>query len=109
MNDCVFCKIVKKETPKEFVYEDEQIVAFNDLYPKKPTHLLVIPKEHIADFFDMQDEKTHLAITKGLQHLVEKTGLNQKGYKIEVNGGGYQDIFHLHFHLTGPQKYEIQE
>lgn len=102
MKDCIFCKIVNHEIPKEFKYEDDMIVAFDDIHPKSPVHLIIIPKEHIPDFFEVQDEKVHIALSNALKHLIEKTGLDKKGYKIEVNGGGAQDIFHLHFHLVGP-------
>jgi len=104
MKDCIFCKIVKGDIPKEFKYEDDVLLAFDDINPAAPIHLLVIPKDHIADFFEVDDEKIFLAITKALRHLIEKTGLKDKGYRIEVNGGGSQDVFHLHFHLYGPRK-----
>lgn len=103
MENCIFCKIVKGEIPKEFEYEDSEIVAFDDINPLTPIHLLVIPKEHIEDFFEA-DEKTHLKISNALKHLIAKKGLDKNGYKIEVNGGGAQDVFHLHFHLMGPKK-----
>lgn len=104
MNNCVFCKIVNGEIPKEFAYEDDTIVAFDDINPVAPVHLIIIPKEHIPDFFEVKDEKVHVAISNAIKHLIEKTGLDKKGYKIEVNGGGAQEIFHLHFHLFGPRK-----
>ena len=104
VKDCVFCKIVKGEIEKEFKYENELLVAFDDINPVAPIHLLVIPKKHIADFFEVDDDKTYHEISKALKHLIEQTGLNEKGYRIEVNGGGAQDVFHLHFHLYGPRK-----
>jgi histidine triad (HIT) family protein len=104
MKDCIFCKIVRGEIPKEFAYEDETIVAFDDISPAAPVHLLIIPKKHIEDFFEVDDDKVHLAISHGIQKLIEKKGLDKKGYKIVVNGGGAQDVFHLHFHLLGPRK-----
>jgi histidine triad (HIT) family protein len=103
MEDCIFCKIVRREIPKEFAYEDEDILAFDDIYPKAPIHLIIIPKIHIADFFEVDDDKIHIKISRAIQQLIKKTGLDTKGYKVEVNGGGFQDIFHLHFHLTGPK------
>ncbi len=102
MKDCIFCKIVQKEIPKEFFYEDDEIVAFDDINPVAPIHLLIIPKNHIEDYFEA-DDNTHLKISKAVKHLIEKKGLDKTGYKIEVNGGGFQDVFHLHFHLTGPK------
>lgn len=104
---CIFCKIVKGEIPKEFAYEDDMIVAFDDINPVAPVHLIIIPKKHIPDFFEVKDDKVYLALSKAIRHLIEKTGLSKKGYKIEVNGGGAQDIFHLHFHLFGPRRQGI--
>lgn len=104
MDDCIFCKIVRREIPKEFAYEDDDILAFDDLYPKAPIHLIIIPKQHIADFFEVEDDKIHVKISHAIKKLIEEKGLDKKGYKVVVNGGGYQDIFHLHFHLTGPLK-----
>lgn len=103
MNDCIFCKIVKGKIAKEFKYEDDEIVAFDDINPNSPIHLLIIPKKHIEDYFEASDE-IHLKISKAIRHLIEKTELVKKGYKVEVNGGGFQDVFHLHFHLLGPKK-----
>lgn len=99
---CIFCKIVHKEIPKELVYEDEQVVAFDDIHPVAKIHLLIIPKEHIEDFFEAKNAKIHMALVKGLHHLIEKKGLMGKGYRLEVNGGGSQIVPHLHFHLIGP-------
>lgn len=103
-NECVFCKIVGGEIPKEFKYQDAHIVAFDDLHPVAPVHLLIIPREHIPDFFDLKNHEIQKSIISAIHHLIEKTGLDKKGYRIEVNGGGAQDVFHLHFHLFGPRK-----
>lgn len=104
MSECIFCKIARKEIPKEFAYEDDDIVAFDDINPVAPVHLLIIPKKHIKDFFEVEDDKIHLAISHAIKKLIEQKGLDSKGYRIEVNGGGAQDVFHLHFHLFGPRK-----
>ncbi len=101
-NNCIFCKIISGEIPKEFVYEDDTVVAFEDINPVKPIHLLVIPKEHVADFFESENEKIHMSIVGALHHLIKKKGLMGKGYKVEINGGGAQAVHHLHFHLLGP-------
>lgn len=101
MKDCIFCKIISGEIPKEFDYEDENIVAFPDINPMSPIHLLIIPKRHIEDFFHA-DGKTIEAISVGIRHLIDREKLMGKGYHISVNGGGAQDINHLHFHLRGP-------
>lgn len=100
--NCVFCKIVSGEIPKEFAYQDEDILAFEDLHPKTPVHLLVIPKKHIEDFFHA-DPTTIENVTRGMKHLIDKENLMGRGYTIELNGGGYQVVPHLHFHLMGPK------
>ncbi|MFI5265608.1 MAG: HIT domain-containing protein [Candidatus Levyibacteriota bacterium] len=101
MKDCIFCKIVTGEIPKKFDFEDENILAFPDINPMSPIHLIIIPKEHIEDFFHAK-EQTITAISKGIKHLIDREKLMGRGYRITVNGGGAQDINHLHFHLTGP-------
>ncbi|HVZ66728.1 MAG TPA: HIT domain-containing protein [Patescibacteria group bacterium] len=101
MEDCIFCKIVRGDIPKEFDYEDDEVVAFADIHPLSPVHLLVIPKKHIEDFFHV-DDKTHMAIANAIKKLIDKKELMGKGYRISVNGGGAQDVNHLHFHLRGP-------
>ncbi|HVT01124.1 MAG TPA: HIT domain-containing protein [Patescibacteria group bacterium] len=101
MKDCIFCKIISGEIPKDFDYEDKDVVAFADIHPLSPTHLLIIPKVHVEDFFHV-DEKTHMAIARAIKKLIDKEKLMGKGYRISVNGGGAQDINHLHFHLRAP-------
>lgn len=103
MKDCIFCKIVNQEIPSKLIFENDHVVAFNDINPKAPTHILVIPKEHIEDFYDAS-ESLFAEISKALKQLVKETELLNKGYTIEVNGGGFQEVFHLHFHLMGPKK-----
>jgi len=99
--DCIFCKIVRGEIPKEFSYEDSEIVAFDDINPLSPVHKIIIPKRHIDDFFHSNAPVVE-AISKGIKHLIDQEKLMGKGYRIVVNGGGAQDIDHLHFHLRGP-------
>lgn len=102
MRDCIFCKIVKHEIPKEFKYEDDDIVAFDDINPVAKVHVLFVSKEHIADFENLTDDGVFASVRKGIQEIVKQTDLVGKGYKIVVNGGGGQIINHLHFHLIGP-------
>lgn len=102
MGNCIFCKIAKHEIPKEFEYEDDEIMVFADIHPVASTHLLAVPKNHIEDFSDFADQKLHSKIIGVLQKMIDKKVLSGKGYKILVNGGGAQIINHLHFHLIGP-------
>jgi len=101
MEDCIFCKIINGEIPKEFDYQDDDIVAFADIHPLSPVHILIVPKKHIEDFFHA-DGKTILSITAAIKKLIDVKDVMGKGYKITVNGGGAQDINHLHFHLRSP-------
>lgn len=100
---CVFCQIVNKEIPSTIVYEDEQVLAFNDINPSAETHILIIPKKHIDSIKELEetDEKLvgHLFVVA--RKIAKEKGL--KGYKLQINVGkeGGQIIFHLHLHLLG--------
>lgn len=104
MEDCLFCKIVKGEIPSEKVYEDEEILAFKDIHPKAPVHLLIIPKKHIDSMkkIEKEDEALIGKIFMVIKELAEQAGLKD-GYRIvnncEKDGG--QEVMHLHFHLLG--------
>ena len=101
MSDCIFCKIINKEIPSEFLYEDENCVIFKDIHPKAKTHLLVLPKKHIPSIAEMEegDEKIVGHLTRCAKSIGSK--LNLSGYQLQINVGkdGGQEIFHLHIHL----------
>ncbi|MCI8273400.1 MAG: histidine triad nucleotide-binding protein [Clostridia bacterium] len=101
--NCIFCKIIKGEVPSSKVYEDEEILAFNDIDPAAPIHILVIPKKHIKSLAEMQEEDTRLIsqIYKVINKIAEDQGFKEKGYRVIVNCGkdGGQEVGHLHFHL----------
>lgn len=101
--NCIFCKIIKGEIPSQKVYEDEEILAFNDINPAAPVHVLVIPKKHITSLVEMEDgdEKIVGKIYKVINEIAEKLGVKEKGYRVIVNCGkdGGQEVGHLHFHL----------
>ena len=103
MEDCIFCKIIKGEIPSSKVYEDEEILAFNDIHPAAPIHILVIPKKHIESLAKMEeeDEKIINKIYNVINIIAEKQGFKEKGYRVIVNCGkdGGQEVGHLHFHL----------
>ena len=107
MEDCLFCKIVKGEIPSEKVYEDDEILAFKDIHPKAPVHILVIPKKHISSTKEIEVEDEALI---GKMFTVIKKIANdlklEKGYRIINNCGedGGQEVMHLHFHLLGGKK-----
>ena len=104
MAECIFCKIRDREIPKEFTYEDKDLMVFPDIHPIKPIHLLVVPKEHIEDFLELNDMKLFSRIKNIIDKMVKNSELDKKGYRISVNGGGAQAINHLHFHVLGPVK-----
>jgi histidine triad (HIT) family protein len=106
MQDCIFCKIRDRIIPKEFTYEDKDVMVFPDIHPVRPIHLLIIPKKHIADFLMIDDEGLTMKITKIIQKMVKEQKLENKGYRVVVNGGGAQGINHLHIHLVGPMGME---
>lgn len=103
MTDCIFCKIIKKEIPTDFLYEDNKVVAFKDIRPSAPVHYLVVPKEHIQSIAHL--EGNHRDILSGLIYTAKDLAskLNLKGYKLVFNVGreGGQLIDHLHLHLLG--------
>lgn len=103
MEECIFCKIINREIPADIVYEDEEIMAFNDIHPAAPIHILIIPKKHISSLVDIEqeDEKIIGRIYTIINKIAEKQGIKDKGYRVIVNCGkdGGQEVMHLHFHL----------
>lgn len=104
MNNCIFCKIRDREIPKEFTYEDEKIMVFPDIHPVAQTHLLIVPKKHIAEILEVKDNKLFVKLCLIIQNLIKEQGLENNGYRIIINGGGAQIIDHLHIHLIGSIK-----
>lgn len=107
--DCVFCKIRDREIPKEFTFEDEEIMVFPDIHPVKPIHLLIVPKKHIEDFASLEESEIWEKIKQTARQLIKKEGLLEKGYRLGLNGGGAQIINHLHMHLLGPMGLKIKD
>ncbi len=103
--DCLFCKIVNREIPSEFLYEDDTYVVFKDIHPAAPVHLLLVPKKHIRSINDLTPEDGD--ILSGLfmvaKEMAREQGVNESGYKLlfNVEKGGGQEIFHIHLHLIG--------
>ena len=108
MEDCLFCKIIKKEIPSDIVYEDDEILAFRDIHPVAPIHVLVIPKKHISAITELtkEDEAIVGKIYSVINVIAEKEGIKDSGFRVIVNCGedGGQAIGHLHFHLIGGKK-----
>ncbi|MCP4024589.1 MAG: histidine triad nucleotide-binding protein [Desulfobacteraceae bacterium] len=107
-DNCLFCKIVNREVPSEFLYEDETYVVFRDINPHAPVHLLLVPKKCIRSINDLKDDDHK--IVSGLfmlaKEMAKQEGVNNSGYKLlfNVEKGGGQEIFHLHLHLFGGWK-----
>ena len=104
MPDCLFCKIINREIPSDIVYEDERALAFNDINPQAPVHVLIIPKKHIAGVAQMGEEDTE--IVGYLQLVAAKLAAERgvtDGYRVVVNSGpgAGQSVMHLHYHLLG--------
>jgi histidine triad (HIT) family protein len=103
--DCIFCKIIKGELPTDKIYEDENIIAFNDLRPRAPIHQLIVPKKHIASLNDLTADDTELVGTmvQTASRLAKKAKISETGYRtvFNCNKDGGQEIFHLHLHLLG--------
>ncbi len=108
MEDCIFCKIVKGEIPSEKVYEDDELVAFKDINPVAPIHILVIPKRHISMLTDLK-ESDELLIGKiftTINKIAKEQGFMEQGYRVIANCGkdSGQEVMHIHFHILGGKK-----
>ncbi|MBF8223854.1 MULTISPECIES: histidine triad nucleotide-binding protein [Halomonadaceae] len=107
--DCLFCKIINREIPADIVYEDEHVLAFNDINPQAPTHVLIIPKRHIATLNDL--EEADLALVGRLQYtaakLAKEAGFAEEGYRVVMNCNekGGQTVYHIHMHLMGGRRF----
>lgn len=109
VKDCIFCKIAQKEIPSNILYEDDRVVAFKDAEPQAPIHILVIPKEHIESFNELDDKNIKLIsdILLTIRKLAKDLGIEEDGYRIVNNCGkdGGQTVSHIHFHLLGGRKF----
>ncbi len=105
--DCIFCKIRDKVISKDFIYEDKDVMVFEDIHPIKPIHLLIVTKKHISEFLTISDNLLFEKILKVIQKMI-KEKLNNQGYRIVINGGGAQIVNHLHVHLVGPIEKEAK-
>ena len=101
MSDCIFCKIANGEIPSNFIYQDENVVAFRDVNPQAPVHILVIPKKHIASSAAVEDPSVWSSLMSSAVKIAHDAGLEDKGYRMVINTGeqGGQSVPHLHLHL----------
>ncbi|HZT40882.1 MAG TPA: histidine triad nucleotide-binding protein [Chthonomonadaceae bacterium] len=101
--DCVFCKIGSGQIPVQPVYEDEEFVAFRDLNPQAPVHVLLIPRAHYPTLMDMQDPSLMGRALQVVQQVARDLGLEEEGFRVVVNcrDNGGQTVYHVHFHVLG--------
>lgn len=104
-SDCLFCKIANGEIPAELVYESETVVAFRDINPQAPTHVLVIPRRHIATINDLDesDQETVGSLYLAARQIAEREGIAEDGYRavMNCNAAAGQTVFHIHLHVLG--------
>ncbi len=103
--DCLFCRIARKEAPAAVIFEDERMVAFEDIHPRAPVHTLIIPKEHFSSLAEVaeKDEALLGGLVLRAREIARAKGLADRGYRIVLNTGpdSGQAVFHIHFHLLG--------
>ena len=108
MEDCIFCKIIKGEIPSKKVYEDEDVLAFHDINPAAPIHILVIPKKHIETLLEVTEEDSKLIakIYMTINKIAKDLGIEKDGFRVVANCGrdSRQEVMHIHFHLLAGQK-----
>ena len=108
MEECVFCKIIKREIPSNTVYEDDRVMAFYDVNPAAPIHILVVPKKHISMLTDLKPEDEALIgkIYTTINKIAEQEGFKKQGYRVIANCGkdSGQEVMHIHFHVLGGKK-----
>lgn len=105
MNNCIFCKILKKEIPADIILEDDKVMVFKDIRPKAPVHLLVVPKKHIGPISELEikDENTISYLIFKAKETAKKVGVSESGYRLVFNVGkdAGMEVDHLHLHLLG--------
>ena len=108
MEDCVFCKIIKREIPSDIVYEDDRVIAFKDVNPAAPIHILVVPKKHIENLLKVSEEDGDIIsyIYKVINKIAIDNNFAQNGFRVIANCGrdSGQEVMHIHFHVLGGKK-----
>ena len=106
---CLFCKIINEEIPADIVYQDDDVLAFRDINPQAPTHILCIPKKHISTTNDISDEDEKLIgkLVSTASKLAKQLGFAEDGYRLNLNCNdhGGQTVFHIHLHLLGGRQF----
>ncbi len=108
-NNCLFCKIIKKDIPATVVYEDNKVLGFDDIDPQAPVHCIFVPKQHIPTFNDITSDDISLvgSMLDAARKVAEEKGLSENGYRIvaNCNKDAGQEVFHIHLHLLGGRKF----
>lgn len=108
MEDCIFCKIIKGEIPSTKVYEDDNVLAFKDINPAAPIHILVVPKQHIENVLEINEENKEIAsnIFLAINKIAKQLGIDKNGFRVITNCGkdAGQEVMHLHFHILAGGK-----
>lgn len=103
--DCIFCKIISREIPSEIIYENETVIAFNDISPAAPVHILIVPKKHLASVNDitLEDKDLSVQMLNAAKEIARIKNISEEGYRLIINNGGAagQVVFHLHMHILG--------
>ena len=106
--DCLFCKIVGREVPASIVYEDDRVIAFNDIKPQAPTHVLVVPKRHIESLNELQQDDDEIVgeLIRRAAAIAKERGVSAGGFRtvLNTNRDGGQTVFHIHVHLFGGRR-----
>ena len=105
MADCLFCKIIERKIPSTVVYEDDRVMAFTDIDPQAPTHVLIVPKRHIPTLNDLGTEDDQIVgeLVRRAAAIAKELGFSEHGYRtlFNTNRGAGQTVFHIHLHLLG--------
>jgi histidine triad (HIT) family protein len=104
-NSCLFCRIIARELPSSIVYDDDRVLAFNDINPQGPTHVLVVPKKHIASLNDLTPDDDQIVgeVVRRAAAIARERGIADSGFRtvFNTNRGAGQTVFHIHLHLIG--------
>jgi len=105
-DDCLFCKIASKSIPADIIFEDDRVVAFKDIQPQAPVHILVIPKVHVPTINDLSDASLAGYLVLTATSLAAQLGISESGYRLVLNCNedGGQTVFHIHLHILGGQQ-----
>ncbi|HSK47022.1 MAG TPA: histidine triad nucleotide-binding protein [Coriobacteriia bacterium] len=103
MSDCIFCRMAAGEIPVSYVYEDEHVVAFDDISPQAPVHTLIVPRRHVVNLSDPASEEVMREVFSAVPKVAKVKGVSESGYRVIVNNGpdANQTVQHLHVHVMG--------